>query len=134
MATIAATSYATSSLQSTLSRSRIEQARREADSAERKAQTLRQQADEAEREAQGRNANVRSLTAREASTDSTYDQALQADSSAVAPKTQRLLERMYRAASSQFAASGTPLKNDTNASPVVNAQGQSTGRILNLSA
>lgn len=134
MATIAATSYATSSLQSTLSRSRIEQARREADSAESKAQTLRQQADEAEREAQGRNANVRSLTAREASTDSTYDQALQADSSGVDPKTQRLLERMYRAASSQFAASGNPLKNDTNAPPVVNAQGQSTGRILNLSA
>jgi hypothetical protein len=134
MATIAATSYATQSLQSTLSRSRLEQARREADSAENKAQTLRQQADEAERDAQGRNANVRSLKALEANADSTYAKAVRGDSSEVAPKTQNFLERMYRVASPKFAASGNPLKNDASASPVLNTQGQSTGRILNLSA
>ena len=134
MDTIAATSYATPSLQSTLSRTRIEQARRDADSAESKAQTLRQQANDAERDAQGRHASVRSLTAREPSTDSTYSNAVQRDSSAVAPAAQSFLKRMYRAASPQFSASGNPLKNDADASPVVNTQGQSTGRILNVSA
>lgn len=134
MATIAATSYATSSLQSTLSRSRIEQARREADTAESKAQTLRQQADEAERDAQGRNAKVRVLNASGTDADNTYAKALQRDSSAVAPKTQSFLERMYRSASPKFSAIGNPLKTDADASPVLNTQGQSTGRILNLTA
>lgn len=134
MATIAATSYATPSLQSTLSRSRVAQALRDADAAESKAQMLRQQANDAERDAQGRNATVRSLKARETNADSTYAKAVQGNSSAVAPETQSLLEDMYRAASSQFAASGNPLKNDVSASPVLNTQRQSTGRILNLSA
>ena len=133
MASIAATSYATPSLQSTLSRSRVAQALREADAAESKAQTLRQQADAAERDAQGRNATVRSLKARETNADSTYTRAVQVESSEVTPKTQNFLERMYRAASPKFAAGGNPLKNDVDASPVVNTQGQSTGRILNLS-
>jgi DNA anti-recombination protein RmuC len=134
MTTITATNYATQSLQSMLSQSRVAQAQRDADSAESKAQTLRQQANEAEQDAQSRNANVRSLKAREASTDSTYAKALQPDSSAVPLKTQSFLERMYHAASPKFAASGNPLKNQADAPPVVNAQGQSTGRILNLSA
>jgi septal ring factor EnvC (AmiA/AmiB activator) len=134
MATIAATSYATQSLQSMLSRSRVEQARREADSAENKAQSLRQQANAAEQEAQGRKANVRALKARESSSESTYSKAVQGDSGPVASTTQKFLEEMYRAASPKFAASGNPLKNDANAPPVLNTQGQSTGRILNLSA
>lgn len=49
MAVLAAVNSATPSLQSTLIRSRIEQARREADQAEAYAQTLRQQADQQER-------------------------------------------------------------------------------------
>jgi hypothetical protein len=134
MATIAAASYATQSLQSMLSRSRVEQARREADSAENKAQTLRQQANDAEREAQGRNANVRTLKAREISTESTYQKPVQGDTGPVAPATQKFLERMYRESGAKFAASGNPLKDDANAAPVLNTQGQSTGRILNLSA
>jgi hypothetical protein len=121
-------------LQSMLSRSRVEQARREADSAENKAQTLRQQANEAEQEAQGRNANVRALKARETSVESTYEKAVQGNSGPVASTTQNFLERMYRAASPKFATSGNPLKNEANAPPVLNTQGQSTGRILNLSA
>lgn len=134
MASIAATSYATPSLQSMLSRSRLEQARREADSAESKAQTLRQQADDAERDAQNRDANVRSLQARQTSTDSTYAKALQSGSGALSPKVQGFMERLYRAASPQFTASGNALKSNADAPPVVNTQGQSTGRILNLSA
>jgi hypothetical protein len=43
------------------------------------------------------------------------------------------LVRMYSATSAQFAASGNALKNQ-GAQPVVNTQGQTTGRILNLSA
>jgi len=49
MAILAAINSATPSLQSVLIRSRVEQARREADRAEAYAQTLRQQADEQER-------------------------------------------------------------------------------------
>jgi hypothetical protein len=134
MTTIAGTSYATQSLQSMLSRSRVAQARREAESAENKAQTLRQQANDAERDAQGRNANLRELKARETSTESTYNKPLSGNTGPVAPATQNFLERMYRASAPKFAANGNSLKNDANAAPVLNTQGQSTGRILNLSA
>ncbi len=41
---------------------------------------------------------------------------------------------MYQATSPQFAASGNALKDDNKAAPAINTLGQSTGRILNLSA
>jgi hypothetical protein len=134
MVTIAATSTATPSLQSTLSRARLEQARREADSAEGKAETLRRQADEAEQDAQSRNNNVKALKARETGKDSTYTTALRRNADGISNETLDFLERMYDATSPQFAASGNALKTDAGAPAVVNTQGQSTGRILNLSA
>lgn len=134
MVAITATNSASPSLQATLSKTRIEQARREADSAEARASDLRSQADEAEREAQDRNQTARSLSARSQVADSTYTSALRQERSAVPPATQSFLERMYTAASPKFAASGNSLKDDSDAAPTVNSQGQSTGRILDVSA
>lgn len=132
MSAITATNSTTPSLSLTLSKARIEQARREADLAEDRAQDLRTQADEAERDAQERNDKARKLGS--ASNDSTYTSALRASTSAVPVATQTFLERMYTAASPKFAAQGNALKEDAQAAPVLNTQGQATGRILNLSA
>ena len=85
MAAITSTNTATPSLQSVLSRSRVLQARTEAEQAEARAQTLRSQADAAEVDAQKSQDKVRSLEA-----------------------------------------------NARN--PVLNTQGQSTGRLINLRA
>jgi len=134
MVAITATNSASPSLQATLSKTRIEQARREADSAEARASALRAQADEAEREAQDRNETVRSLSARSQSGDSTYASALRQQNSEVPAATQDFLERMYTAVSPKFAASGNALKTDSDTAPVVNSQGQATGRILDVSA
>jgi hypothetical protein len=132
MPAITATNVSTPSQSLALSKARIEQARREADSAEDRAQDLRAQADEAERDAQERNEKARKLG--NASSDSTYTSALRSSSSAVPVATQTFLERMYTATSAKFAAQGNALKEDAAAAPVLNAQGQATGRILNLSA
>jgi len=64
MATLAATSSATPSLQSTLIRSRIDAARREADRAEANANNLRLQADEEERVVQQARGQVQTLQRR----------------------------------------------------------------------
>jgi len=93
MVAITATNAATPSLQSLLSKARLQQARTEADQAESKAQSLRAQADAAELDAQSSREKVRTLTARENS-----------------------------------------LKLNPDARPVLNPQGQSTGRLVNLLA
>ncbi len=134
MVAITATNSASPSLQATLSKARIEQARREADSAEARASDLRAQADEAEREAQDKNQTARSLSAAGPAKDSTYTSALRRPSSEVPLATQNFLERMYTTASPKFAASGNPLKQDGDTPPVLNSQGQSTGRILDVRA
>jgi hypothetical protein len=134
MVAIAATSSATPSLQSVLTKSRIEQARREADQAEASAQNLRSQADAEERKAQEGQEKVRSLSAQRAPQDATYTSALKPSVSEVPAQTQDFLERLYKATSQKFAESGNSLKNNPDAAPVVNSQGQSTGRILNIKA
>jgi hypothetical protein len=128
---ITATNSATPSLQATLTRSRLEQARREADRAETTAQTLRSEADQAELDAQKGQQNVRELTVRTKQVDSTYASQFKG-SGEVPAQTQDFLERMYSATSSKFAASGNALKTQPDAAPVVNTRGQSTGRILNI--
>jgi len=74
---ITATSSATLSLQSMLNRTRVEQARREAEQAETNAQNLRAQANEEERKAQQGQDKVRTLTAQARQDDATYTSALQ---------------------------------------------------------
>lgn len=137
MVAITATNSATQSLQTALTMARLEQAKREADTAEAKAQDLRAQADEAERDAQGRRDNVREISTKESNdtrTDSTYKAPGKSSFVEVPTATQDFLVRMYKATSPQFAASGNPLKDDSKAAPAVNTLGQATGRILNLSA
>jgi hypothetical protein len=134
MLAITATNSATPSQQALLGRARLEQARREADTAEANAQSLRSAADSAEIDAQKSQENVRNVATRNRQTDATYTSQVNGSQSEVPPKTQQLLVEMYSAASGKFAASGNPLKSNPAAAPVVNSQGQSTGRIVNVSA
>lgn len=131
---IAATNSATPSLQATLSKARLEQAKREADSAQIKVETLQQQTEQAEQDLQVKRENVQELAGRTALQDTTYGSQLRAAKSAVAPATQDFLVRMYTAASSKFAASGNALKTSLAARPFVNTLGQATGRIVDISA
>lgn len=131
---ITSTNSATPTLQSTLNRARLEQAKRDAETAQDKVETLKQQTEEAEQDLQSKRDNVRDLSARAALEDSTYIGQLRAAKSAVPPSTQDFLVRMYTATSAKFAASGNALKSSLNVKPFVNALGQSTGRIVDISA
>ncbi len=72
MAGISALNTATASLQSQLSRARIDQARREADQSEAQARDLRSQADQAEREANQGQQRVRQLISGSQVNEDTY--------------------------------------------------------------
>ncbi len=134
MPAISSTSSASPSLQASLNSARLQQARQEADQAERTAQELRSQADQAEVDASKGQEKVRQLSAANQGTDPTYTAAASKQRSEVAPKTQDFLLRMYTATSQKFAASGNPLKSNPDAAPVVNTRGQTTGRIVNIRA
>ena len=134
MVAITATNSATPSPQALQVKARLEQARREADQAESNAQTLRSEADAAELDSERSQQNVRELTTRSRQSDATYVSQLKSGTSAVPQKTQDFLVDMYSAASDKFAASGNALKTNPKAAPVVNTQGHSTGRIVNISA
>lgn len=72
MVAIAATSYATPPSQVWQGRSRLEQARRDADQAEANARQLRTEADQAEQEAQQSQSRVGSVGAQVAQAENTY--------------------------------------------------------------
>lgn len=129
---IGATNSATPSIQSTLNRARLEQAKREAENAESKVETLQQQSEQAEQELQTRQTAVQALTSRKTQEDTTYIGQLRAAKALVAPATQDFLVRMYSATSAKFAASGNALRDNLNARPFINTLGQSTGRIVDL--
>jgi hypothetical protein len=132
MWSLASTNSATVSLQSTLNRSRIEQARREADRAEAKAQSLRSEADAQERIAQQGQERVRALAAGQSRTsDATYASAVKGRSK-VPEATQDFMARLYKASAQSSAANGNALKDPIDANPVLNGVGQFTGRIVNL--
>jgi hypothetical protein len=131
---ITATNSTTQSVQSSLGRARVEQARREADQAEATARDLRAQADDAEQQADKSQDNLRQVVARVRQEEITYKPKPDGATSEVPPKVQKLIEQLYSATSAAHTLSGNPLKTNANAAPVVNAQGQSTGRILNISA
>lgn len=134
MVTIAATHSATPSLQSTLNKTRLIQARQQADQAEAKAQDLRTQADDAEREAQQSQSRVRELSTRQRTTDPTYAAKPRESRSEDAQKAQDFLVDLYSAAAPDRAAQDNALKVDAQSPPVKNTQGQFTGRILDLKA
>ena len=134
MVAISATNSATPSQASAISRNRLEQARRDAGQAETRAQNLRAQADAAELDAQKSQGRVRDLASRSQQADPTYAPQVEGDKSEVTAKTQDFLVGMYSATSENRTASGNPLKTSPNSAPVLNIQGQSTGRIVNISA
>lgn len=131
---ITSTNSATPSLQATLNKARLEQAKREAETAQDKVESLKQETEHAEQDLQVKRENVRELTTRSALEDSTYIGQLRAAKSAVPTATQDFLVRMYTATSAKFAASGNALKSSLSAKPFVNALGQSTGRIVDITA
>lgn len=134
MVSITATNSANPPLQVSIGKARLEQAQREADRAEANARNLRAQADEAEQQAERSQDNVRKVSARTQEEAATYSQHKDNSKSEVPLKVQKLIEQMYTATSEKRAQSGNPLKTDVNAAPVVNIQGQATGRIVNISA
>ena len=134
MVAITAINSATPSIQASLGRARLEQARNEADKAEAIARDLRGQADIAEQQAQRSQDNVRKIGASIQQEEATYAQPRDSTSAEVPVKVQQLIEQMYTATSEKRTQSGNPLKTNSNALPVVNSQGQRTGRIVNISA
>lgn len=134
MVAITATNSATPSIQASLSRTRLQQARSQADQAEANARDLRAQADNAELQASQSQDNVRKIASAIAQQEPTYVQPRQSTSDEVPVKVQKLIEQMYTATNEKRAMSGNPLKTNSDALPVVNSQGQRTGRILNISA
>lgn len=135
MVAITATNSATPSLQAALGRAKLQEARREADQAENNARSLREQADAAEQEAQKSQGKVRSVTAQTERDAATTYSARQDTSSAEVPvATQDFLVRLYNATSQSRSDNGNALKSDPNAAPVINNQGQATGRIVNTYA
>ena len=134
MVAITAANSANPPLQISLGTARLKLALREADQAEANARNLRAQAKEAEQQAERSQDNVRKVSARTQEEAATYSQPRDNSTSAVPVKVQKLIEQMYNATSEQRAQSGNPLKTNVNAAPVVNVQGQATGRIVNISA
>jgi di/tripeptidase len=134
MLALPSTSSASPSLQATLSKVRVGQVRRAADQAEAQAQALRSQADQAENEAQQTEVTQPTVNTPKAVEELTYTAVIKAKTPEVSPQTQDFLVRLYKATSQKFAASGNALKSNEDAPPVVNTQGQSTGRIVNTQA
>lgn len=137
MAALAAINSATPSLQSSLIRSRLESAKRDADQAQNSVQTLRAQVDAAETQAQGKQDKVRSLGSQAGQArqiDPTYKSSTQTSQAAVPTETQEFLFGLFEATSAKRQATGNGLKSDPNAAPVLNTLGQATGRIVNMSA
>lgn len=133
MVAITATNSATPSVQTSLARTRVEQAQREADQAEANAKSLRAQADEAEQQAQTSQNNLRKVSTQVQQQEATYRKPQQDSTSEVPVKVQKLIEQMYAATSANYARAGNPLKADALSTPVLNTQGQATGRIVNIS-
>lgn len=134
MVAITATNGTTPSLQLALSQTRLEQARRDADQAEANAKTLRNQADQAEQESQEKQNQVQGLSTEVSREQPTYSAPAKAAQSEVPVQTQEFLLRLYSATSQKFAASGNALKSSPDTPAVLNSQGQTTGRILNITA
>ena len=136
MVAITATSSATPSLQAALGQARLVQAQREADQAEGNAKQLRSEADQAEQQAQQRQGKVSQIASssnRQPGAD-TYRPPAAVLVTEVPVKVQNFIENLYRATSQKRADVGNALKTDVDAPPVINSQGQATGRILNLTA
>jgi hypothetical protein len=142
MVAITATNASTPLKPVTPSRSRLEQARRQADQAETNARQLRALADQAEQDLQSSQARVSTLSAQvsqetraaqSVETDSTYTAQVKPGASPRDKQIQDFLVRTATVALNKFSFPENPLKSGVNSAPVLNTQGQNTGRIVNLS-
>jgi sRNA-binding protein len=131
MAGLTATNSATPSIQPMLIRSRLEAARREAEQAQANVQELRAQVDAAETESEKRQNEVRTLSGQAQQADPSYSAKAQNTASSIPLKTQ---ERIVGLSDATRLANGSSLIASPDAAPVINSQGQSTGRIVNVSA
>ena len=129
MAGLAATNSATPSLQSTLIRSRLDAARREAEQAQANVQELRAQV-----EAQKGQDKVRTLDAEVRQADPTYNAKIQEANVPLPVKTQASLFSLFSPTNSKRLASDVLQSTNPIGREVINGQGQNTGRIINLSA
>lgn len=134
MVAITATNSTTPSVKLAMTRARVEQARREADQAEATARDLRARAEDAEQQSSKSQDYLRQVTARARQEELTYKPKPDGASSEVPLKVQKLIEQMYNATSAARASNGNPLKTNADAAPIINTQGQPTGRIVNVSA
>lgn len=135
MVAITATTSATASLQAALGQAKLALAQREADQAEGNAKQLRAEADQAEQQAQERQGKVSQIASNgNRQTEATYSAPSAVQVTEVPVKVQKFIENLYRATSQKRADVGNALKTDADAPPVINSQGQATGRILNLTA
>jgi len=138
LATIAAINNATPSLQSTLIRSRAEQARRQADQAEAYAQTLRQQADEQERvgqEARGRaQALERNAGTQKTAAETTANATSTPTTTQVRPSEPTYLHALsgvFKAAKPILTMDLSVTQQNTIKSNLFDAASTTTGRLLN---
>lgn len=138
MVAITATNSATPTLQAALGRAKLQQARQEADRAENTAQNLRQQANAAEQEAQSSQTRVRALAGQINKNGAETDASPRLNNSAeISTKNQNLVVNrfdLYSATSDKRAPIGNGFQPDAAREPVINTQGQATGRIINIRA
>ena len=153
MVAITATNASTPLKPVTPSRSRLDQARRQADLAEANARQLRALADQAELDLQKSQSRVSALNAQvvqesrkaqpaataepalaAAPVDSTYTAQVKSGTSSRDKQIQDFLARTATVALNKFSFPENPLKSGEKNAPVLNTQGQNTGRIVNLSA
>jgi chromosome segregation ATPase len=134
MAGLAPTSSATPSVQSALIRGRLEAARREAEQAQANVQELRSQVDAAETESRKRQDKVQTLNGQAQQVDPTYGAKAKDTDSSVPIKFQERTANLTDATKTERPVTGSSIKLYPDTTPVINSQGQSTGRIVNVSA
>lgn len=134
MAALAATNSAIPSLQATLTMTRLQVARREAHQAESSVRQLRADLEVAQNKSDQRQTNVRRLTDQSRQSDPTYTRQIQAKAADVPIQAQAIVLGLYQTTNARQVAEGNGLPSVPAAAPVINTQGQATGRIVNISA
>ncbi|MEY4268311.1 MAG: hypothetical protein RIS90_2846 [Pseudomonadota bacterium] len=130
MVAITATNNATPSLPLQRTDAPVRRARQDAEAAQAEAKVQREQADQAELVA-----GLRNLAARLQEVEGLYSRSRTRNARSVLPPSfQDYIVSQYNAGISERMASGTALKIRPDADPVRNAQGQPTGRIVDLVA
>jgi hypothetical protein len=130
MVAITATNSATPSLPLQRTDAPVRRARQDAEAAQAEAKVQRKQADQAELES-----GLRNLAARLQEVEGLYSRSRTRKARSVLPPSfQDYIVSQYNASISERMASGTALKIRPDADPVRNAQGQPTGRIVDLVA